>query len=159
LLLQVFSTDNDFDLLSEEIPHILAVAQTYHLKICDKLFNGTLIEILLLLPELDSLQILSLTLSHRRYLSVDEVELASILKKNQITKVYLEKMFAIEEINFLIELCPHMIYLKVDFFNNMDIELFVRLILTKIIAKSNYQLRLLCFRAAAADDEMIEKLS
>ncbi|CAF5078849.1 unnamed protein product [Rotaria sp. Silwood1] len=68
-------------------------------------------------------------------------------------------MFKIEEIYFLIELCPHMIYLKIDFFNNMDMELFVRLILTKINTKSNRQLQLLCFLVVAADDKMIEQLN
>ncbi|CAF2814620.1 unnamed protein product [Rotaria sp. Silwood2] len=158
-VLMSFTTEHDFDLLSENICHILTVAQTYHLKISNKLFNGALIEILYLLPELDSLQISSVSLSHLRYLSIDEVELDSISKKNQITKVCLDKMFTIEEIYFLIELFPRMTYLKVDIINNMNIELFVRLILIKIIEKSNYQLRLLSFCVVAADDEIIEKLN
>ncbi|CAF0869307.1 unnamed protein product [Rotaria sordida] len=159
IVLMSFTTEQDFDLLNENICHILTVARIYHLKISKKLFNGALIEILYLLPELNSLQISSVSLSHRRYLSIDEVELDSISKKNQITKVCLDKMFAIEEIYFLIELCPHTTHLKVDFINNMNVELFVRLILTKIVKKSNYQLRLLSFHVAAADDEIIEKLN
>jgi hypothetical protein len=157
--LRSFSTDHDFDLLDQNISHILTVAQIYHLRIANKLFNSALIEILLLLPELDSLKIFSLTLWPLRYVSVDEVELNSISKKNQITKVYLEKMFVIEDIYFLIELCPRMIYLKVDSLNNMDMKLFVRLILTKISVKSDCQLRLLSFHIAAADDKVVEKLN
>ena len=52
-----------------------------------------------------------------------------------------------------------MTYLKVEFINNMDIQLFVRFILTKIITKSNSQLQLLCFRVAAADNKIIDKLN
>ncbi|CAF5059390.1 unnamed protein product [Rotaria sp. Silwood1] len=158
IVLMSFTAEQDFDLLSENIRHVLTVAQIYHLKISNKLFNGALIELLYLLPELDSLQISSISLSHWRYLSVDEVELDSISKKSRITKVCLDKMFTIEEINFLIEICPHMTYLKVNFINNIDTELFVRFILTEMIRKSNYQLRLLSFHVAAASDETIEKL-
>ncbi|CAF5174154.1 unnamed protein product, partial [Rotaria sp. Silwood1] len=63
IVLMSFTAEQDFDLLSENIRHILTVAQIYHLKISNKLFNGALIELLYLLPELDSLQISSISLS------------------------------------------------------------------------------------------------
>ncbi|CAF1337315.1 unnamed protein product [Rotaria sordida] len=58
------------------------VALIYHLKIRNNRFNGTLIEILYLLRELDSLQISSMSLSQSEYLSIDEVEVDAISKKN-----------------------------------------------------------------------------
>ncbi len=116
-----------------------------------------LIEILVLLPEFDSLQISSLLYSNPIYMTDKNLKvLSSLTYKNQITKVYLKKMTAIEEIYFLIKLCPHMTYLKVGSLNNMNIGLCIRLILMKI---SNRQLRLLCFRVIAADDQIIEKLN
>jgi hypothetical protein len=63
----------------------------------------------------------------------------------------------IEEVYFLLELCPHPMYLKVDNIRNMDIKLFVRLILMKMITKYLHQLRLLCFHVRAA--EIIKLLS
>ncbi|CAF3533007.1 unnamed protein product [Rotaria sp. Silwood1] len=84
----------------------------------------------------------------QKALHIDEIKLSSISKKNQIRKVYLEKMFTIEGIYFFIEFCSCMTYLKVNIINNMDIELFVRFILTKIIEKSSNQLSLLSFHVA-----------
>jgi len=134
---------------------ILTVAQIYHLQIHNKIFVGKLIEILFSLLELDSLYVTSLSLSKSRCLSNQYAEtLSFISSKNQITKVNLEKMIDIEEVYFLIKLCPRMIYLQVNHINNMDMELFVRLILIK----SNDNLRLLSFRVPAADDEMIKTL-
>jgi len=92
-------------------------------------------------------------------LSIDETELISLISnKNQITKVNMEKISNINEICFLLELCPRMIYLKIDFINNIDMELFLRIILLKIKTKCNHQLRLLCFSIQAADDQMIKTL-
>jgi hypothetical protein len=65
----------------------------------------------------------------------------------------------IEEIYFLLELCPHLIYLKVDCVRNMDMKLFVRLILKKLTTKYLHQLRLLCFHVRAADDQTIKQLN
>jgi hypothetical protein len=58
----------------------------------------------------------------------------------------------IEEIYFLLELCPHLIYLRVDYINNMDMKLFVRFILMKMKTQHQSKLQLLCFRIPAAVD-------
>jgi hypothetical protein len=85
-----------------------------------------------------------------------DVELLSLLIwKNQIIKVYFKKMIKIEEIYFLLKLCPRLTDLKVDSLNNINIQLFLRCILTQI---SHYQLQLLCFLVQAADEKIIEKL-
>ncbi len=73
---------------------------------------------------------------------------------NQITKVYLEKMSTIEEVYSLMELYPKMSYLKINCFDNMKVDVFMRNILKKINYRSNQQLRLLCFRAPKSDDPM-----
>jgi hypothetical protein len=57
------------------------------------------------------------------------------LSENNITKVCLEKMIEIEEVYFLIKLCHRMNYLQVDGINNINVELFVRDILSKISYK------------------------
>ncbi|CAF1308346.1 unnamed protein product [Rotaria sordida] len=83
---------------------------------------------------------------------------SSFSTRNQITKVYLKKMIQIEEINFLIELCPQITYLNVGFLNNINTELVVRFVLMKVNIEHNHQLRLLCVHIRAIDNEMIEKL-
>jgi hypothetical protein len=97
------------------------------------------IEIIELLPKLDSLKILSLSLRSSRCLSCDETErINSLSNKNQINKIYLENMKNIEEVCFLLDLCPQMIYLKIDSINNLNVELFLRVILLKLQTKSHH---------------------
>lgn len=67
-------------------------------------------------------------------------------------------MFAIEEVYSLMKLCPYMSYLKIDSFDNMKIDVFIRNIFKKIKRESNQYLRLLCFRAPTNDDPMIKTL-
>jgi hypothetical protein len=86
------------------------------------------------------------------------IDLPSTTSTNQITKVYLEKMFAIEEVYSLIKLCPYISYLKIDSFDNMKIDMFIRNIFKKIKRESNQYLRLLCLNAPANDDPMIKTL-
>jgi len=142
------------------LQHILTGAEIYHLKIHEELYMIVLIEMLNFLPHLDSLQISSLLYSDPIYMINEEREILSlIIRQNQITKVYLRKMIHIDDVYFLIELCPRMTYLKVDFSNHMDIEVIIPLIFMKINTKYNHQLRLLCFRIVAADEKLIEKLN
>ncbi|CAF1429446.1 unnamed protein product [Rotaria magnacalcarata] len=158
LILRNANFEEYFPLLKSHIDDILTVGQIYHLEI-SKVCSNTFIEIINLLPKLDSLKISSLSLKQSNDLSTHETELLSLISnKNQITKVNLETITNIEEVNFFLELCPRIIYLKVDFINNIDMELFVRHILIKINTKCNHQLRLLCFCKSAADDQTIKTL-
>jgi len=155
LILAEDTSSEGIQLLYLNIGRVLNVAQIYHLEIFEDIVAGLLNEMLLSLLELDSLRIDSLIFSSARLWSNEEREvLSSISKKNKITKVNLLNMVNIEDVYFLIQLCPRMTYLKVDCINKMDVEVFVRSVLTK----SNHRLRLLCFRITAADNEMIRKL-
>jgi hypothetical protein len=133
---------------------ILDVTQIYHFANNGQIFAGTLVEILSQFNKLDSFEITSLLLSQPRNLSDYQITLISqISSLNQIKKVILQYLNNIEEVYFLIELCPHMIYLLVYDIRNMDIELFLRSMI-----KYPHQLRLLGFGLSAADDQMIIKL-
>ncbi|CAF3151709.1 unnamed protein product, partial [Rotaria sp. Silwood2] len=80
---------------------------------CQNIFIGTLIELLQFLPNLDSLKICSLSLVKPRCLYKEEVEiLHSISKNNKITKVNIERTSELAEVQFLIDLCPHMQYFE-----------------------------------------------
>jgi hypothetical protein len=65
----------------------------------------------------------------------------------------------IDEIVFLMDLCPHLIYLRVDNINNMNMESFVRIILLKMKTQHQSKLQLLCFHVRAADDQTIKQLN
>jgi hypothetical protein len=134
---------------------ILNVTQIYHFAIYGEIFSGTLVEILCEFSQLDSLKISSLLLS-RTLSDFERTIISEISSINRITKVNLGEMNDIEEVYFLIELCPHMIYLRVDDLHKMDMDLFLRLILKKMITKCP---RLLSFHVRAADDQMIEQIN
>jgi hypothetical protein len=154
------STEEDPYLICSNIDAILNVTQIYHLINYGEIFAGTLVEILCEFSQLDSLKLSCLLLSQPRSLSDFERTIFShISSTNRITKVNLGEINDIEEVYFLIELCPHLINLKVDNIRNMDMKLFVRLILMKMMAKYPHQLRLLSFHVRAADEQTIKQLN
>jgi len=146
--------------LCENICFISNVAQIYHLTIQMHVDAGTLGRILMQLSSLDSLRICSLSLAQPGSLSNDERSiLHTIPSTNRITKINLETMNNIEEVYFLMEHCPHLMYLKVNCIKNMDMKIFVLLILMKIIIKLQNQLRLLSFQVRQADNQMLKQLN
>jgi hypothetical protein len=137
----------------------LPVAYIYHLEIRkEKIFSDTLIDIIHALPELDSLKVRSISLSPTRYLSVKGENLRFVSNKNKVTKVYLENITGIEDVDFLMKLCPRMTYLQVNCINSIDLESLANDILTKININCNQHLRLLCFRVPTADNKMVKRL-
>ena len=147
------------DVLCEDIDVIRKLSQIYHLTMETNVHPDTLGNILIHLPALDSLQIPCLPLSQPETLSDDEKPiLQPIPSTTRITKVYLETVYDIEEVFFLMEQCSQLTYLKVHFVKNLDEKTFVRLILMKIKINSQYQLRLLSFHVPQTDDHMLKTL-
>jgi hypothetical protein len=135
------------------INRALTVAQIYHLVIQnEQIFNGTLLKVVNLLPDLMTLNIFSVLFEEADVLLSRE-------STSQITKVCLEMMMEITDIYFLMVVCPKMEYLRVGSLNDMDVELFVREILDKINSENNQHLRLLSFIIEEANDELIQKLA
>jgi len=64
----------------------------------------------------------------------------------------------IEEVYFLVKLCPRIEYLKVGFMHYINIQLFIKDILKKIKDDQNQYLRSLCLHIPTGDDAIIEKL-
>jgi hypothetical protein len=139
-----------------DIKNVLSVTKISE----EKIFIDILIQITNSLFQLNTMKIHSLSLDQPTDSETEEfIIFPSTKSTNQITKVYLEKMFAIEEVYSLMKLCPYMSCLKINSFDNMNVVVFVRNILEKIHRDSNQYLRLPCFCApAAADDSMIKIL-
>jgi len=153
--------DENLHFLIEEIVWVITVGSIYHLDFFSpsEFYIGVLIEIINVLPDLISLKIWSIALIQLTCLSIEELNsIRYVANNNKITKIYLEKMITFEEILFLIDLFPRLKYLQVGCTSNIDIQLFVRVILTKILDKTNHCVRLLAFRIPTADEEMIKKL-
>jgi len=159
-MITLISSDEDDELAIMDIKSAFNVTQFYHLEITViNIFIGLLIQITDSLRELNSLQILTLSLDQPRELCDEElVILNSVKERSKISKVYLCEMIDIEEVYFLMKLCPYMEYLRVDCVHNMDIESFLREIFKKIKDDNNDYLRSLCFQIPAADDRLIQNL-
>lgn len=145
--------------IRENIDVISKLAQVYHLITRKNVHLNALCSLLIHLPTLDSLQIPSLALSQTEILSDDEKAiLQPILSPMRITKVYLETVYTIEEVFFLMEQCSQLAYLKVDSIKGIDEKIFVRLILMKIKIHLQYRLRLLSFKVPKTDTQMVKGL-
>jgi hypothetical protein len=145
--------------LFSDFSRILSITQVRHLEILqEKILIDVLIGITnsYSLPQLMTMKLHSLSLGQRRASATDKPIVVSPAESiNQITKVYLKKVFAIEEIYSLINMYP---YLEIDSFDNMMMDVFVQDILKKIIRDSNQHLRTLCFSAATSNNPMIYNL-
>ncbi|CAF3471663.1 unnamed protein product [Rotaria socialis] len=128
---------------------ILMVTQIFHLEIRKHtMCSNTLIQILDYLSELDSLRISSFILSESKLLSFTST-------KSIITKVYLENMNSIEEIDFIMQICPRLTYLKIDLTNKIDYESFFKYILQN----SHQCLQLICLHLPTTiNNELVNKL-
>ncbi|CAF0872427.1 unnamed protein product [Adineta steineri] len=151
--LTITDYDKDMEMLDLTIRDILAATQIYHLEISENISSDLLLNLIFKLSVIDSLKISSLTLSYS-----DEQNIRVVSNKNVITKVYLENINGIEEVYFLMRLCPRMKYLKVNLINEINYELYLKNILTKIKQNSNKYLRSLCLYNPTADNKMVEKL-
>ncbi len=135
LTLNVSHNENVIVVLFRNMSDILPIIKIYHLKICMQISNDLLIKILPSFIYLDSLTLSSLFLSRN----------SNKNKKFQcdsITKVYLEILNDINELNFLMKNFPQMTYLKIDLIDNINIQTFLRYILRKIQNESNIYVRL-----------------
>jgi len=160
LSLSYIPPDEYYEVLITDIKTILSLTQIHHLEISDeKTLVDILMEITNALPQVTTMKLHSLSLDQATELETDElIVFPSTTSTNQITKVYLEKMSAIEEVYSLMKLYPYMSYLKIDSFDNMKVDVFIRKVLKKINRQSNQYLRSLCFRAPTTADPMIKTL-
>jgi hypothetical protein len=148
---------NTKELLTKYIKRILSIAQIYHLDISEKISFRLLLEIMDLLPELNTLKMNSITLGES--LSDEErYMMCLILNRSQITKVYLQEIEYIKEVFILMMLCPRIVYIEINYVDQIDIEFILRCIFEEDLQEFSDQLRSICFRILAADNNMIQKL-
>jgi hypothetical protein len=123
---------------------------------CRNLVVGTLVKIIGLLPNLDSIQVLDSPLQQfSSVLDEDAKRFRAVSNSNRITKVW--QLMNFEQTKFLINLCRLMEHLEVHNVKEEDLEMLVRFILMKIITHIKH-LRLLHLYVLDANDAMIHKL-
>ncbi|CAF2698559.1 unnamed protein product [Rotaria sp. Silwood2] len=126
--------------------------------ILNKIFIGTLIDLIKCLPNLDSLVISSLTMIQPRCLSVEEARTFRFLSNNnKITKVNLKQMNDLEQVQFLVDLCSQMKYFEVNCTNDVGLEKVLRFILMKN-TKYMPNLSLLCLQISETSMDIVDKL-
>jgi hypothetical protein len=62
------------------------------------------------------------------------------------------------QLDFLLAICPYLNYLKIEHLNDIDIQLFLGHVLKKIHHDCNDHFRSLCFGVPIADDQIIKTL-
>ncbi|CAF0929822.1 unnamed protein product [Adineta steineri] len=151
--------DKYLKFLFEEIEWITDFATIHHLEITQPFFIGILNKIFDILPYLDSLKISSIILPTVTLLDDDELDqLENIAIYNSITKVYLEKMNAFDDVHFLLDLFPRLNYLQIGCQSDIDIQLFFQVIFMKIINKDDFNIRSLAITIPTADDQMVNEI-
>ncbi|CAF4617555.1 unnamed protein product, partial [Rotaria sp. Silwood2] len=159
LILSNFVTSYD-EILLEKTRRVLTITQIYHLIIIEKHSSvHVLIQLISLLLDLITFKIRSLSSDDRTRFTVRELcRLGSIKCQSKTTKVCIEEINDIDDFNFISVVCPYMKYCEMKRLNNMNIELFLRIILKEINNRSFCFIRLLCFHEPTVDDQMIENL-
>lgn len=112
-----------------------------------------LLQFLHILPYLDSLTISILISSRDIKFTTDQIQMFNTtLNTNQITKLNIEHVCNLNDINILINLCPRIQYLNLKCKPGNQLESIMHLILTK----RNCSLRVLCLSILEADDQIVE---
>ncbi|CAF1419394.1 unnamed protein product [Adineta steineri] len=148
------------DILLNQIKSVLNITQIYHLNIEQQISTDRLMQIIRLLPDLISLKINTLSFHEAisRFGNQESVTISAFEHARNIKYVYLEKIFIIENISFLMSFCPRMEYLNVEYIQNMNMQSFLRKILNKINQNHHEYLHVLCIHTITADDQMIKQL-
>jgi hypothetical protein len=134
-------------------------AQFTHLNInCNGIPIGMLIEIIRLLPNLDSLEVSSLPITQLSCLSAEDTELLLLVSiTSKIIKVKLTKIDGMEQFDFLMNLCPRMQYFEVGCRTDNDLENIVGCISMNNITRIPY-LCCLSFCIPNVNEKMIQNL-
>ncbi len=111
----------------------------YHLILVVKEISSLLVEFIRSLPNLDSLIIRSFVILQPQCLSSEEkTALRYISTNNNITKVNLQQLTKLGQIEFLIDLCLRLQHLKVTCSDNIDPESVLRFILMEKVRYITY---------------------
>lgn len=114
-----------------------------------------LVEVLRLLPSIESLEASALSKSQSKLLTIEDKKKYLIVSvNNKITKVKLNNVTDEADIEFIINLCRHMKYLDLDCISNTDVRRLLSCILKNQI-KRIPNLCCLCLNIPGANENMI----
>jgi hypothetical protein len=109
------------------------------------------IQIIHLLPNLDSLKVFSLP-----QIQSDRIRFLPS-SNNKITKVNFEKMISISQVHFLLSICPCIEYFQMGVPNNMDLSMLTRFLLH--ISNEYYpHFNSVCLSLSIVNEDMVHQL-
>ncbi|CAF1346137.1 unnamed protein product [Rotaria sp. Silwood1] len=148
------------EVIPKEIERVLTISNIYHLEIpAKKVSIPALIQAVNLLPNITTLKVHSLSTDETTELTLKQLLiLCSIKETSKITKVYLEEIDDVKELDFLFTFCPCMDYFKVRCINTMDVQSFLPTIFKKIKQNNNHHLRSLCFPVQTVDEQIVKNI-
>ncbi|CAF1283178.1 unnamed protein product [Adineta steineri] len=126
----------------------------------DNLTIKMLLDILHMLPNIESLKLSSIPIFPLESLSIEDIKNnLPVSAINKITQVKLGQVTEDdeEEIEFFINLCPHIEYLEVECMSDTDVPLLMKFIMNQRIRIP--KLCYLCFINPIADDNMVRSLA
>lgn len=131
-----------------------------HLNInINRMTIGMLLEVLHLLPHLESLELTSLPRITYRLSSVEDTRTFLLVSvTNHIKKIKLDTISDERKIEFLIDLCPRMQYLEMNMMSNAGLTSLIKLIFNHQI-RNIPDLCFLCLNVPNADDDTISYIS
>jgi hypothetical protein len=137
-------------------PILLAIQFTSLFVSFSDLSIRTLVKIIGLLPNLDSLRVFTLSLHPFSSLSIEDAESLRLVSiSNKITRVWQALTFELTD--FLIDLCPRMEHFELNWIKNTDLDRLVRIILMKTTTHIP-KLHSLCINSNKANDEKVHEL-
>ena len=125
---------------------ILFIVKIDHVQI-KKISMETLIKILELIPQLDSIQISDL--------SINQTDYTTEINENQIRKVCLGKLNSVKQLDLIFKIFPHMKYFRLNSTTNINIPILFHYIIKAI---PNNQLQYISFHNLVACEEVIANL-
>jgi hypothetical protein len=124
---------------------------------CHAISISMLIEIIRLLPNLESLKVSFLSTDQLNNLSNEDAEMLLLVSiTNKITKVKLNTLDGKNQVQFLMNICPRMQYLEVECTTANDMENIIGLVSTN--NTHIHYLNCLCFCIYNADEKMIQNV-
>lgn len=142
------------------IKYVRSIAEIFHLDIwTNQLDLKGFFRLVHQFPELDSIETRSFKFNdHTISSNEDRRLLTSVVEKNKITKIFLQKVERMGDFAVLPILCPSLIYFMVKEINFENLLLQSLYFLEEMIGQRYDRLKLLCFRFPLVDDQLIEIL-
>ncbi|CAF1139759.1 unnamed protein product [Adineta steineri] len=162
-IIQLTIGNNEYTTLDrlyiERLKSAVKAIQFTHLDIDNDVMSiKMLLDILSSLPNIESLKLSSIPIVKLESLFIEHTKNhLSVLAINKITKVKLGQVTEEQEIEFFINLCPHMQYLEVEWISDTDVPLFMKFIMNRRTRIPN--LCCLCFINPMADENMVRTLA